>query len=83
MDKRLKSEIDNKKLRIETLRHNILQLVKEEDKDMAKDTLDKISTIIAMVATDIAIAATTEQWVKHVKQAAEEIKETAEGTANE
>ncbi len=63
---------------VQEMKIDIISMIPPAGREEALKRLDKLLTTTAMVATDIAIKATTDQFVAKIKEAAEEGKAQAE-----
>ena len=63
---------------VQEMKIDIISMIPPAGREEALKRLDKLLTTTAMIATDIAIKATTDQFVAKIKEAAEEGKAQAE-----
>ena len=72
-------ELRQRREKIQAMREHILNLIPHASRESANKSLDELSTVVAMTATDIAIKATSDTFVTKIKEAAEEGKVIASG----
>ncbi len=72
-------EKKEKKAKINVLRGNIIEYVTTPNRKGVSKMLDELANTIAEISTDIAIKATTDQFVARIKAAATEGAAQAKG----
>ena len=65
-------ELKERRVQVQAAREHIINLVSPAHREEAAKSVDKLSSLVAMTATDIAIKATTDAFVSKIKEAAEE-----------
>ena len=71
-------DLQERAKQVQEMKIDIISMIPPAGREEALKRLDKLLTTTAMVATDIAIKATTDQFVAKIKEAAEEGKAQAE-----
>ena len=76
------AEMEAKRNQVNAMRESILTLVSPANREDASKKIEELSNAIAMTATDIAIKATTDQFVIKIKEAAQAGQKQAEEQTN-
>ena len=72
-------ELKERRVQVQKVREHIINLVSHANREDATKSIDDLSTLIAMTATDIAIKTTSDTFVKRIKEAAKEGEVIANG----
>jgi len=73
--------LEDARAKVLELREKIMTLIPPANRADGMKAIEQLSNVIAMTATDIAIKATTEQFVSKIKDAAEAGKAQVEAQA--
>ena len=72
-------ELKERRVQVQAAREHIINLVSPAHREEAAKSVDKLSSLVAMTATDIAIKTTSDTFVKRIKEAAKEGEVIANG----
>ena len=72
-------ELKERRVQIQAAREHILGYVTHANREEVAKSIDNLSTLVAMTATDIAIKATSDSFIAKIKEAAEQGSAIAEG----